>query len=94
MLRQLDIPSTSAPSQHEQGRQGVSRHRCRRDLSTRVHKSEDFSLWRGETPVPKGWSPAVVPGIKTVATPLLSADKVGFLPINCAEVPDSSQAQA
>jgi len=39
-------------------------------------RSEDFSLWRGETPIPKGWSPSVVPGVKTVATPLLSADKV------------------
>lgn len=48
-----------------------------RDSTVTRAKTHDFSLWRGETPIPKGWSPSVVPGAKTTATPMLTPEKVG-----------------
>lgn len=40
------------------------------------HRSHEWSLWRGETPVPKNYMPTVVPGARTASTPLLSPEKV------------------
>ena len=38
--------------------------------------NHEFSLWREEVPIPKGYVPSVVPGVRTTATQLLSPDKV------------------
>ncbi len=46
-----------------------------RDVTVRA-KSHEFSLWRENLPVPKDWSPGVVPGARTTATPLLSPELV------------------
>lgn len=62
--------AASAPSRPHRRRMCIARHRS-------DNGGDEFSLWRGETPIPKGWSPSVVPGVRTVATPLLSAEKVG-----------------
>ncbi|KAJ9508173.1 hypothetical protein QJQ45_021534 [Haematococcus lacustris] len=54
---------------------------CRRNRLPRrnvrmASKAHEFSLWREDTPIPKSYNPNVVPGIRTQATPLLSASKV------------------
>lgn len=65
--QQVAAPA-AAPRQHRRRKQ-------ERDVLAR-HRTHEFSLWRGEVPVPKqGWHPAVVPGARTVATQLLSPDK-------------------
>jgi hypothetical protein len=48
----------------------------RRPVLTKMGRHEEFSLWREELPIPKGYTPGVVAGVRTVATPLLSQEKV------------------